>query len=476
MAEMKEYKNLVDGEWKVSKDKITIYSPIDNKEIGQVQAMSQKEIDETMDAAKKALKAWREMAIVERAKVLYKAAELLEKRKDEIGEILAREVAKNIKSAVSEVVRTADLIRYTAEEGIRVHGEVMKGDTFEAASKNKLAIIRREPMGVVLAIAPFNYPINLSASKVAPALIGGNVVIFKPPTQGAISGLLLTEVFEEAGIPKGVLNSVTGKGSVIGDYLIAHSDVNFINFTGSTEVGEKIGEVSGMKPILLELGGKDAAIVLEDADIEKAASEIIAGAFSYSGQRCTAIKRVLVVEKVADQLVSVIQKKVSQLSVGDPFDNAEITPLINEKAADFVEELIDDAINKGATVVNHSKREGTLIWPGVYDNVTLDMRIAWEEPFGPILPIIRVKDENEAVDINNSSEYGLQAAIFTKDTTRALEIADKLEVGTVHMNNKTQRGPDNFPFLGIKKSGVGVQGIRYSIESMTKLKSVVINI
>lgn len=476
MAEIKNYKNLINGEWKESKDQITIYSPIDDREMGKVQAMTHKEIDNAMESAKAAMKSWREVPIVERAKVLYKAAELLEKRKDEIGEILAMEVAKNLKSAVSEVVRTADLIRYTAEEGIRVHGEVMKGDTFEAASKNKLAIIRREPMGVVLAIAPFNYPINLSASKIAPALIGGNVVIFKPPTQGAISGLLLTEVFEEAGLPAGVLNSVTGKGSVIGDYLIGHPDVNFINFTGSTEVGEKIGEVSGMKPILLELGGKDAAIVLEDADLEKAASEITAGAFSYSGQRCTAIKRVLVVEEVADKLVKILEKKVGGLSVGDPFDNAEITPLINNKAADFVEELIDDAVNKGAKVVIHSKREGNLIWPGVFDNVTLDMRIAWEEPFGPVLPIIRVKDENEAVEITNKSEYGLQAAIFTKDTTRALEIADQLEVGTVHMNNKTQRGPDNFPFLGIKKSGVGVQGIRYSIESMTKLKSVVINI
>ena len=438
--------------------------------------MSHEEIDQAMEAAKRASKLWREVPIVERAKVLYKAAELLEKRKDEIGEILAREVAKNIKSAVSEVVRTADLIRYTAEEGIRVHGEVMRGDTFEAASKNKLAIIRREPMGIVLAIAPFNYPINLSASKIAPALIGGNVVIFKPPTQGAISGIKLTEVFEEAGIPKGVLNSVTGKGSVIGDYLIGHPDVNFINFTGSTEVGEKIGEVSGMKPILLELGGKDAAIVLEDADLEKAASEIIAGAFSYSGQRCTAIKRVLAVESIADELVSLIKEKVSKLSVGDPFENAEITPLISNGAADFVEELIKDAVDKGATVINQSKREGKLIWPGVFDNVTLDMRIAWEEPFGPILPIIRVKNVEEAIEVTNKSEYGLQAAIFTRDTTRALEIADKLEVGTVHMNNKTQRGPDNFPFLGIKKSGVGVQGIRYSIESMTKLKSVVINI
>ncbi|GHU63185.1 NADP-dependent glyceraldehyde-3-phosphate dehydrogenase [Clostridia bacterium] len=476
MLEIKNYMNLMNGEWRTSKEQISIFSPLDQQELGKIPAMTKDEIDEAMTAACVALQSWRETPIVNRTKILYKAAELLDERKDLIAKVLAKEIAKNFKSAVSEVVRTADLIRYTAEEGIRIHGDVMKGDTFEASSKNKLAIISHEPMGVVLAIAPFNYPINLAGSKIAPALIGGNVVIFKPPTQGAMSALLLAEVFHDAGLPKGVLNTVTGKGSVIGDYIISHPAVNFINFTGSTAVGKRIGELAGMTPLLLELGGKDAAIVLEDADLEKAANEIVQGAFNYSGQRCTAIKRVLVIDQVADQLVKLIQQKVESLKVGDPFDNADITPLINTQAADFVEELAQDAIKQGATVIVPIKREGNLIHPGVFDHVTLDMRIAWEEPFGPILPIIHVKDEREAIAINNKSEYGLQAAIFTQNTTKALELSSKLEVGTVHLNSKTQRGPDNFPFLGIKQSGVGVQGIRYSIESMTKIKSVVINI
>ena len=399
----------------------------------------------------------------------------MERDKEKIGEILAKEVAKGYKAAVGEVVRTADLIRYAADEGLRITGEVVEGGGFEAGSNNKLAIVKREPVGVVLAIAPFNYPVNLSGSKIAPALIGGNVVIFKPPTQGSISGLLLVKAFEEAGIPAGVLNSVTGKGSEIGDYLNTHKEVNFINFTGSTPVGQKIGELAGMKPIMLELGGKDAAIVAEDADLEKVAKDVVNGAFSYSGQRCTAIKRVLVMEKVADKLVQLIKEKVEKLTVGDPFDDADITPVIDKGSADFIEGLINDSIEKGATALTTVKREGNLIWPVLFDHVTTDMRLAWEEPFGPVLPIIRVKSLDEAVEIANQSEYGLQSSIFTNDFKKAFEIAEKLEVGTVHINNKTQRGPDSFPFLGIKGSGAGVQGIKYSIESMMRVKSIVID-
>ena len=471
-----KYKNLVNGEWKESNNEIETYSPIDNRLLGTVPAMSREEVDEAMKSARAALKTWKELAPVERAKYLYKAADLIEERKEEIAKVVAEEVCKEYKSAVSEVVRTAELIRYTIEEGIRLAGEITNGGGFEAGSKNKYSIIEREPVGVVLAIAPFNYPVNLSGSKIAPALIAGNTVVFKPATQGAMSGLELAKAFADAGIPAGVLNTVTGKGSVIGDYLIEHPEVNFINFTGSTEVGQRIGRLAGMKPILLELGGKDAAVVLEDADLEKAAKDIIGGAFSYSGQRCTAIKRVLVMESVADKLASLLQEGTNKLTVGLPFDNATITPLIDTKAADKVEELIKDASNKGAKALTEIKREGNLIYPVLFDNVTLDMKLAWEEPFGPVLPIIRIKSVEEAIEICNKSEYGLQSAVFTKDFAKAFKIAKELEVGTVQINNKTQRGPDNFAFLGVKGSGAGVQGIKYSIESMTRVKSIVFDI
>ena len=473
---MTRYKNLVNGEWKSSEKEITIYSPINQEELGTVPAMSQAEVDEAMQAARAALPAWRALSAVERSAYLHKTAAILERDKEEIGTILAKEVAKGIKAAIGEVVRTADLIRYAAEEGLRITGQAMEGGGFEAASKNKLAVVRREPVGVVLAIAPFNYPVNLSGSKIAPALIAGNVVMFKPPTQGSISGLLLAKAFEEAGIPAGVFNTITGRGSEIGDYIIEHKEVNFINFTGSTPIGERIGRLAGMRPIMLELGGKDAALVLEDADLEHAAKQIVAGAFSYSGQRCTAIKRVIVLESVADTLVTLLQAEVAKLTVGDPFDNADITPVIDNASADFIWGLIEDAQEKGAQALTPIKREGNLLWPVLFDQVTKDMKVAWEEPFGPVLPIIRVANVEEAIAFANESEFGLQSSVFTNDFKKAFEIAEKLEVGTVHINNKTQRGPDNFPFLGVKGSGAGVQGIKYSIEAMTNVKSIVFDV
>ena len=473
---MTRYKNLVNGEWKSSEKEITIYSPINQEELGTVPAMSQAEVDEAMQAARAALPAWRALSAVERAAYLHKTAAILERDKEKIGTILAKEVAKGVKAAIGEVVRTADLIRYAAEEGLRITGQAMEGGGFEAASKNKLAVVRREPIGVVLAIAPFNYPVNLSGSKIAPALIAGNVVMFKPPTQGSISGLLLAKAFEEAGIPAGVFNTITGRGSEIGDYIIEHKEVNFINFTGSTPIGKRIGRLAGMRPIMLELGGKDAALVLDDADLEHAAKQIVAGAFSYSGQRCTAIKRVIVLESVADTLVTLLQAEVAKLTVGDPFDNADITPVIDNASADFIWGLIEDAQEKGAQALTPIKREGNLLWPVLFDQVTKDMKVAWEEPFGPVLPIIRVANVEEAIAFANESEFGLQSSVFTNDFKKAFEIAEKLEVGTVHINNKTQRGPDNFPFLGVKGSGAGVQGIKYSIEAMTNVKSIVFDV
>ncbi|HGR7228233.1 TPA: NADP-dependent glyceraldehyde-3-phosphate dehydrogenase [Streptococcus pneumoniae] len=473
---MTRYQNLVNGKWKSSEQEITIYSPINQEELGTVPAMTQTEADEAMQAARAALPAWRALSAIERAAYLHKTAAILERDKEKIGTILAKEVAKGIKAAIGEVVRTADLIRYAAEEGLRITGQAMEGGGFEAASKNKLAVVRCEPVGIVLAIAPFNYPVNLSASKIAPALIAGNVVMFKPPTQGSISGLLLAKAFEEAGIPAGVFNTITGRGSEIGDYIIEHKEVNFINFTGSTPIGERIGRLAGMRPIMLELGGKDAALVLEDADLEHAAKQIVAGAFSYSGQRCTAIKRVIVLESVADKLATLLQEEVSKLTVGDPFDNADITPVIDNASADFIWGLIEDAQEKEAQALTPIKREGNLLWPVLFDQVTKDMKVAWEEPFGPVLPIIRVASVEEAIAFANESEFGLQSSVFTNDFKKAFEIAEKLEVGTVHINNKTQRGPDNFPFLGVKGSGAGVQGIKYSIEAMTNVKSIVFDV
>ena len=479
VGEERKFRNLINGQWCNSKSKefIEIRSPINEEVVGRVPAMTKEEVDEVIKVAVNAKEKWRETPINERAKILYRAADILQERIVDLSDILIREVAKDRKSAESEINRTADFIRFTADTSKSIYGESIQSDSFPGFDKKKLSIVVREPVGVVLAISPFNYPINLAASKIAPALVAGNTVVLKPATQGSLCGLYLAKIFQEAGIPDGVLNTITGKGSEIGDYIVTHPAIDFINFTGSSEIGMRISKITNMVPLLMELGGKDAAIVLEDADLDLAARNIVEGAYSYSGQRCTAVKRVLVEENIADKLVEKIKVLVENLKVGNPEEEGvSIVPLIDENAANFVWELIEDARNKGAHLILGAKREKNIIYPTLFDYVTTDMRLAWEEPFGPVLPIIRVKDKDEAIRIANESQYGLQSSVFTNNLDNAFYVADKLEVGSVQINNKTERGPDHFPFLGVKSSGIGVQGIKYSIEAMTRRKGIVINL
>ncbi|WP_315110463.1 NADP-dependent glyceraldehyde-3-phosphate dehydrogenase [Clostridium intestinale] len=475
----KIYRNYVGGEWVKSETSklISINSPVDGSLVGKVQAMSKEEVDYAIQNAKEAQKEWDKMPINKRATILLKAADLLDEKAEEIANIMVLEIAKDKKSAISEVNRTADYIRFSADTAKNMAGETLPGESFPGTGKGKISIVNRVALGVVLAISPFNYPVNLSASKIAPALMAGNSIVLKPATQGSISALHLVRVFQEAGVPAGVINTITGRGSEIGDYVVGHPLVDFINFTGSTEIGLRISGITTMKPLLMELGGKDAAIVLEDADLDLAAHNIVAGAYSYSGQRCTAVKRILVIDKVADELVKKVREKVKTLKVGNPInEQVDVVPLIDDKAADYVESLILESKEKGATILEGGNREGNLIYPTLVDNVTLDMRLAWEEPFGPVLPIIRVNNVDEAISIANKSEYGLQSSVFTRDINKAFYVANKLEVGTVQINNKTERGPDHFPFSGVKASGIGTQGIRYSIEAMSRPKAVVLNI
>jgi len=473
------YGNLLNGNWVVkdSTKLIEIKSPANEQIVGFVEAMSKEAVDEAISVAKDAQKKWREVPTNQKSRLLHNVADLLEERIEEMADVMVLEISKDRKSCMSEIKRTADLIRFTADTAENIKGESIPGDSFPGFKNDKISIVTREPLGVVLAISPFNYPVNLAGSKIAPALMAGNTVVFKPATQGSICGLYLAKAFNEAGIPSGVVNTITGKGSEIGDYVVTHKDIDFVNFTGSSEVGRRISKITEMKPLLMELGGKDAAIVLEDADLDLAAKNIVAGAFSYSGQRCTAVKRVLVMESVADELSSKVLKEMDKVTVGNPLDgDFTVGPLISSKACDFVQGIINDAEKKGAKLLLGGTREGNIIMPTLFDNVTVDMRIAWEEPFGPVLPIIRVKTIDEAIKIANESEYGLQSSVFTRDINEAFYVANRLEVGTVQVNNKTERGPDHFPFLGVKSSGMGTQGVAYSIEAMSRPKATVINL
>lgn len=455
---------------------IAIHSPVDGALLGQLAALSRDEIDAALERAAAAQPAWAQRPVEQRAAVLERAAELLLEHAEPLARCLEREIAKRRSDSLDEVRRSADFLRFTAEEAKRLDGEAFFGDSFPGFKRDKLGFTYRVPLGVVLAIPPFNYPVNLAVSKLAPALAAGNAVALKPPTQGALSALRLVALLLEAGVPADVLPFVSGRGAEIGDYLVTHPRVNMITFTGSSATGRRIARLAGMVPLLLELGGKDAAIVLRDADLPRAARDIVAGAFAYAGQRCTAVKRVLATEPVADALLAELVPRVQRLRVGRPEDDAEVTPLISQQAADYVQELIDDALARGARLLVGNRREGNLLWPTLLDGVTEAMRLAWEEPFGPVLPILRVADAEEAVRLANASEYGLQAAIFSRDVNAALHLATRLEVGTVQINGKTARGPDHFPFLGTKSSGLGAQGIRYSLEAMTRPKAIVFNL
>lgn len=351
----------------------------------------------------------------------------------------------------------------------------MYPDSFPGQKRDQLCLVHRVPLGVVLCIPPFNYPINLCASKVAPALMMGNSVVIKTPSHGVISCLYLAAAFHLAGIPYGVVNALTGKGSEIGDYLVTHPLVNAISLTGGTQTGVSVSKKAGMIPIQMELGGKDAAIVLEDADLRQSIAFIASGAFSFNGQRCTAVKIVYVVKQVADALVSGLKERVETLSVGYPQENADITPVVHHSSAEYIEKLVQDAIQKGAKQITPFKRKDSLIWPTILDYVNQNMRVAWEEPFGPVLPIVRVESKEQAIEMVNKSSMGLQASIFSRNMETAMAAADILKTGTVHINGQPARGPDHFPFQGWKDSGIGSQGVLYSLEAMSKIKSVVLH-
>jgi glyceraldehyde-3-phosphate dehydrogenase (NADP+) len=454
---------------------LEIHSPVDGSVIGRVHEFTAQEIDAVMTAAHEHQPGWAEEPLDARARLMDAAADALEAQVEEIAELLVMEIAKARKDARDEVLRSADFIRFTAEEAKRITGEAQFSDSFPRQSRNKLSLSYRVPLGCVLAIPPYNYPINLAISKIVPGLVAGNAVVLKPPTQGALAGTVLVEVFHQAGVPAGVLHAVTGRGSRIGDLLVQHRGVDMISFTGSSETGYALAKKAAMIPLVLELGGKDAAIVLSDADLEATAADIVAGAFAYSGQRCTAVKRVLAIESIADELVARLETRIRALSVGDPRQDCTITPLVDTSSAEGAMQLTEQAVAKGARLVVGGTREGNLVAPTLLDHVTPDMDIAWVEPFAPVLPVIRVPNAAEAVRLANASEYGLQAAIFSRDVDAAMHLALSMDVGTVQINGRTARGPDHFPFLGTKSSGMGTQGVRYSIEAMTRLKSMVFN-
>lgn len=457
---------------------IDIISPIDGTIVGKVQSVTEEEVDAALAKAASSQQAWEATPLNKRATIVHLAADWIRHFEEYLTTLLAREVGKTIDEAKSEIKRTADLIDYYADEVQSIKGQEMDSDNFPGFDKGRIAVIERVAYGTVVAIAPFNYPVNLSASKLAPALLMGNSIAFKPPTQGSISGLHLAKIFQKAGVPAGVMCCLTGTGSVIGDYLVSRPSVSMIAFTGSSETGAVIASHAKMKSLLFECGGNNPVIVLPDADMSLTAREIIKGAFSYAGQRCTGIKYVMATADILETIKTEVLKQMPEfVHMGDPRDPSTklVGPLVSVQVAQDIEGIINEAIRDGAKIETGGKRKDAYIEPTVLSNVTPKMKIVATEVFGPVVSFIVVKDVNEAISIINASSYGLQASVFTKDEGSGLVVARQINVGSIQINGSPQRGPDHFPFLGVKKSGVGVQGVRYSLEAMSRLRPIVIN-
>lgn len=455
-----------------------VMSPIDGSVVGSLQAVTTAEIDAVMEKSADAQEAWEATPLNQRVKIIHLAADWIRHFEDYLTTLLVNEVGKTMEDAKSEIKRTADLTDYFADEVQSIHGDELDSDNFPGYDKGRIALVERVAHGVVIAIAPFNYPVNLAASKIAPALLMGNSVVFKPPTQGGISGVHLAQIFRKAGVPDGVIACVTGKGEEIGDYLVSHPKAGMIAFTGSSDTGVAIAGKAPMKPLLFECGGNNPSIVFSDADMGLSAREIVKGAFSYAGQRCTGIKYILATQSVIDELLPLVLGQTKDLvKMGDPRspETKMVGPVISSTVAEHIETLINESIAAGAKVAIGAKRNGAYLEPTVLTNVKADMPVVVQEVFGPVVSFITIADYAEAIRIVNASRFGLQASVFTKDEGSGLVFAKQLAVGSVQINGSPQRGPDHFPFLGIKHSGIGVQGVRYSLEAMSRLRPIVIN-
>ncbi|MHB8605699.1 MAG: aldehyde dehydrogenase family protein [Thermoplasmatota archaeon] len=473
------YRAYVAGEWVDSSDGRTleVRDPATERVIATVPHLTIADTERAIDAAHASRRKIRDIPAAERVEILERVREQLHAHDAELLEIVITESGKPIGPARGEVKATLERLRLTAQEARSMHGEYIPGDWVED-TKGKFAIVRRQPRGVVAAITPFNYPLFIAAAKVAPALVSGNTVVVKPSSETPLSMLHFAAACETAGLPPGTLNILTGPGADIGDTLARSDKVDMISFTGSTKVGERIASLAGMKHLALELGGKGAALVLPDANLDLTAREITRGALRFQGQRCDAIDRVLVDATIADTLAERITTLVKRdFPAGDPHDEkTAIGPLINARATKYAKELIDDATTKGAKLLAGGTLDGNYLAATVLDHVTTEMRIAWEETFAPIIPILRVTGgTEEMLQLANQSQYALDSSVFTNDLTQAWSIARRLEDGAVTLNGYPQHGVGHFPFGGNKKSGMGREGIGASIEEMTRVQTIVFN-
>ena len=468
-------KMLIDGQWANSSDGATqaVRNPGTGELIDTVPVASAADLDLALKASVAGSKRMRTMPAHQRSAVLMRAADLVKERKEELAVLLARENGKPIRQTRDEVEVAARIFRGFAEEGRRLFGRTIPMDAVPGNERH-FAMTVRQPLGVIAAIVPFNYPVELYAHKAAPALAAGNAVIAKPPSACPLTLLRIAALLEEAGLPRAGHQMITGPGELVGEHLARSPIVRLVSVTGSTAVGIRLAQLGAesLQKIHLELGGNDATIVCADADLEKAAEAIVLGRLARgNGQICCAVKRVFVDRRVYGDFCSLLTAKAAALVMGDQLaEDTEVGPLISEQAAMKVEALIAEAVKSGARLLVGGTRRGSFITPAVLADVPPSVALFKEETFGPVAPIVAFSDEDQAVEMANDSAFGLQAAVFTNDISRAMNIARRLEVGGVIVNWSSALRSENLPFGGTKLSGYGREGLHDTLEEMTEQK------
>lgn len=476
------YGNYINGRWvsSTSGEVYTIYNAANNKQALAFFPKSTKEdVNQAVKAASNAFETWSTLPGPERGAILYKVADLLEENLHELAFMVSAEQGKVLSESIGEVTRAAKEARFCAGEAFR-----MEGNTLPAERKNVWNATTRNPIGVIAEIAPWNFPMVTPIRKIAPALAYGCTVVYKPATATPWTSAKIMELLTQAGIPNGVVNLIVGSGSTVGDSLVAHPDVKGISFTGSTDLGKRINQLASSRfaKTQLELGGKNPAVVLDYSDVHQVATQIISAACNCSGQRCTSISRVIVLQDKKEELVHALINELEKINIGPAWDDkANMGPLVNKKHLDSVQSYIEIGIQEGANLIyggevlkTNRYEQGAYMKPALLDNVNLTMRIAKEEIFGPVITIIEVDNLKEALSVANDVDYGLAASIFTEDLTVAHSFAEKIESGMVHINHGTASAA-HLPFGGTKNSGFGAFSVGSSnIEFFTELKTVYI--
>lgn len=471
----KQYKLFINGEWVETENRLEVENKYTKEVYAVVSKAGEKEVDQAITAASSAFKRT-EIAPYERFQILKRVSELLVERKEEIAQNLSKEAGKPLKQSRTEVDRAVQTVEQSAEEAKRISGE---GVPVNAApgSENRMAFTIRVPAGVVGAITPFNFPLNLVVHKVAPAIAAGNTVVLKPASNTPVTSLILAELFEEAGLPAGFLNVVVGSGSVVGQQMMEDKRIRLYTFTGSTKVGLHLKQNTGINKLILELGNNSPVIVDKEADVSQAADTIASAGFAFAGQTCISVQRIYVHEEVKEEFQKKFIEAVRNLKVGDPDDpETDVGPMIAEEEAKRAEQWVKEAVDNGAEIVHGGNREGSLYYPTVVDKVNKDMKVVSDEVFAPIVSLIYYKDLDQCIDELNESPYGLQGGIFTKNLDTAFYAARKVEVGGLMINDSSQYRVDLMPYGGIKDSGWGKEGPKYSIQEMTEERLIVLNL